>query len=102
MHVAIIEMSLQTRGANVNAVATVTIVDADGNPVEGATVYGQWSGLTSDSDSGVTDASGKVALSSDRVRNVRGTFTFTVTDVTKDGWAYDPSANVERSDSISV
>ncbi|MFC2071989.1 S8 family serine peptidase [Chloroflexota bacterium] len=100
MNVASIEMLLRTRGRNVNTVATVTIVNADGNPVEGATVYGQWSGLTSDSDSGVTDASGKVALSSDTVRN-SGTFTFTVTDVTKGEWMYDSDANVETSDWIN-
>jgi len=102
MHIASIDISLKIAGPNRTAIATVTIVDADGNPVEGATVYGQWSGLTSDSDSGVTDTSGKAALRSDRVRNVSGTFTFTVTDVTKDQWTYDSEANVETSDSISV
>lgn len=106
LHVASIVMSLKTSGPNVNAVATVTIVDADGDPVEdaveGAIVSGQWSGLTSDSDSGVTDASGEVALSSRKVRNASGAFTFNVMNVTKEGWTYDESANVETSDSISV
>ncbi|HUV63703.1 MAG TPA: S8 family serine peptidase, partial [Sedimentisphaerales bacterium] len=68
MHVASIDMSLSTRNAGKNkftqAVATVTIVDADGIRVGGATVYGSWSGATSDADYGVTNASGQVALSS--------------------------------------
>jgi subtilisin family serine protease len=41
MHVKSIDMSLKKAGINVNAIATVTIVDADGN-LEGATVSGTW------------------------------------------------------------
>ena len=108
MHVAGIEMSLSTRRAGRNtftsALATVTIVDVGGNPVEGATVYGSWSGATSDTDSGVTDSLGKVTLSSDGVKNASGgtTFTFTVDNVVKSGWGYDAGANAETSDSITV
>ena len=82
MHVASIDMSVTTRTAGRNiftsGIATVTVVDANGVSVEGVTVYGQWSGLTSDSDSGVTDASGEVELTSDRVKNGSGIFTFTI------------------------
>ena len=100
MHVSDIYMSLKIAGINVNAIATVTIVDADGN-LEGATVFGQWSGATNDTDSGVTDASGQVSLVSDKLKNLKsGTFTFTVDDVTKYGWTYDTPANVETSDSV--
>lgn len=102
MHVASIDMSLQTRGPWTNAIATVTIIDADGVPVEGATVSGHWSGATSDSDSEITGAGGKVSLKSDRVKDPPSgtTFTFTVDDVSKEGWTYDPGTNVETSDSI--
>jgi len=82
--------------------AVVTIVDADGDSVEGATVYGSWSGLTDGTDFGTTDTNGKIALDSDAVKNADGTFTFTVTDVVLDGWMYDSRANVETSDSITV
>lgn len=109
IHVASIEMSpLSTRSAGRNifmrAAATVTIIDASDNPVEGATVYGSWSGATSDTDSGVTDATGNVTLESDQVKNApSGTiFTFTVTDVSKSGWDYDSESNVETSDSTPV
>ena len=101
MHIASIAMSTKTAGKNINAIAKVKIVDATGS-VEGATVSGQWRGLTSDSDAGATDANGNVALKSDRVKDASGTFTFTVNGVTKDGWTYDPGANVETSDSITV
>jgi len=106
MHVASIDMSTdsKTRGRNtfVWAVATVTIVNATGSSLEGATVSGQWSGLTSDSDAGATDANGNVALKSDRVKDASGTFKFTVTTVTKDGWSYNSSANVIPNNSTTA
>jgi hypothetical protein len=84
--------------------ATVTIVDQSGSPVEGATVSGHWSGATSDSDTGGTGANGKVSLESDKVKNAPSgtTFTFTVDNVVLAGWTYDSSANIETSDSITA
>jgi len=104
MHVASIDMSFKTAGPNRNAIALVTIVDEFGNPVEGATVYSHWSGATYDSDSGLTGASGEVSLKSNKVKNAPGgtIFTFTVDDVSLAGWIYDPAANGETSDSITV
>ena len=96
MYIDSIEMSKETRGKNTNAIATVTIRDSTDNPVEGATVSGYWSGLTSDSDAGATDVNGEVALKSDRVKDASGTFTFTVNDVIKEGWTYEPSGNNEN------
>ena len=79
----------------------MTIVDEAGSPVEGATVSGQWSGATSDKDSGITDASGEVVLTSDRIwRPASGTtFTFTVINVTHPEFGWD---GVEESDSAIV
>jgi len=106
MYVYSIEMSTETlyRGPNpwTKAIATITILDSDGSPVEGATVYGHWSGLTSGDVSGVTDANGQVVFESSLVKNAAGTFTFTVDDVVKEGYVYDPSKNNETSDSITV
>ncbi len=109
MHIDCIEMSTDSRSAGRNtfvwAVATVTIVDADENPVAGATVSGHWSEATSDIDSGVTDDNGQVSLNSDWVKNPSGetTFTFTVDNVVlSEEWTYDHSKNVETSDSTTV
>jgi len=104
MHVSAIDMSFKEAGLNVNAIATVTIVDASGVSVPGAMVSGAWSGATSDTDSEVTDESGQVALQSDKVRNPASgtTFTFTIDDapngVTKAGWIYDEVANFSYPD----
>jgi subtilisin len=107
MHVDSIDMSSNEAAAGPNtfytAIATVTIVDADGN-LEGATVSGTWSGATNDTDSGITDINGQVSLESSKVKNpISGTtFTFIVDNVSKDGWTYDLLENVETSDSIEV
>jgi PKD repeat protein len=108
IHVASIEMSTGSRTAGRNtfvwALAKVTIVDAKGVPVEGATVYGHWEVATTDSDSGITDANGQVLLTSDSVKNPpsRTTFVFVVDNVVLSGWTYNPAANVETSDSITT
>jgi len=104
MHVAGIDMALKTAGANTAGLATVTIVDAGGNPLSGASVSGHWSGVTSDSDTGLTNGTGQVTLQSNNVKRAPHgtTFTFTVDSVSLAGWSYDAAANVETSDSVSV
>ncbi len=107
MHVANIDMFLQTLGVNTNAMAEVTIVDTGNNPVANAMLYGHWENATSDSDSGESDANGVVerwSLQSDSIKKPPSgtTFTFVVDNIVKEGWTYDPEANVETSDSISV
>jgi len=106
MHVDNISMLLGDRRAGRNtfvwAVATVTIFDDSNSPVEGATVSGYWSGATSDSDSGVTDASGSVSLESDSVKNPSDgtTFIFCVDNVTKEGWGWSDSPPVCTSTEV--
>ncbi len=100
-------MFLQTLGVNTNALAEVTIVDTDNNPVANAMLYGHWENATSDSDSGESDANGIVerwSLQSDSLKKPPSgtTFTFVVDNIIKEEWTYDPEANVETSDSISV
>lgn len=102
MHVQSITMSTVKRGSLVNAKADVFVVNSSGQPVASANVYGQWSGLTSDSDQKLTGSNGHVVIDSNKVSNSSsGTFTFTVTNITKSGWIYDSAANVETSDSIN-
>jgi hypothetical protein len=102
MYVSDIIMSIKKRGANVNAKAKVIVKDNSGTPVEGAIVYGSWSGLTGDSDSSVTDVNSIVLLESDRVKKASGIFTFTVDNITKDGWSYDYTSNIETTNSITA
>lgn len=107
-HVHSIDMLLGTKTAGKNiftyGIAQVTVVDAAGAAVEGASVEGHWSNATSDVDSGITNASGQVTLESDEVKNAPDgtTFTFTVDDVVLAGWLYDPAENVETSNSTTT
>ncbi len=101
IHVDDIAMAYQQAGRNYKAEAMVTIVDANSAPVEGATVYGTFSGATSDSVSGVIDADSKVTLTSSNKKD-GGSWTFCMDNVVKSGWTYDSEANVENCDSIDV
>jgi hypothetical protein len=83
-------------------VAVVTIVNAEGKPVEGATVTGTWSGLVTGSASETTGENGRAIFVSSWIWYRDGTITFTVDDVTKVGWIYDSEANKETSDSIQI
>lgn len=107
-HVHSINMSLGTKTAGKNiftyGIAQVTIVDAAGADVGGASVEGHWSNATTDADTGITNASGQVTLESDEVKNAPDgtTFNFTVDGVVLAGWTYDPTANVETSNSTTI
>jgi hypothetical protein len=105
MHISDIQVSAtHGRWSYIHGQATVTVVDATGKHVAGATVYGHWSGSVSGSAFGQTGTNGKVTFSSMEIYYMGGwfsrrlTFTFTVDNIIKTGWIYDKSANVKTSD----
>lgn len=103
IHVGSIEMSsekIKLRGWYVYATATITVVDSNGELVSDAVVSGTWSGLASNSDSRITVRSGQVTFDSNEVKNINGEFTFTVTDIVKDGLTYE--INELTSGSITI
>lgn len=103
MHVeSIVLASVGAGGPNNKGQATVTIVDAFGAPVEGATVTGTFTGDVGGTIGGVTDASGVAVLESPGKAKGAIVFTFCVDDVAKSGWTYDGGANVETCDSFSA
>ena len=96
-----IAMSTRQQGKKYFGRATVHIKDANGNNVDGATVNGNWTGAVSEPDTGVTDFLGVVLIESSDV-NGGGTYTFTVTDVIKPTFVYNPALKVETSESITA
>jgi PKD repeat protein len=101
VRVADIAMSLDVnRNGSAQASAAVTVRDASGNLLPGATVTGRWSGVVSRNLSAVSGSNGVVTLESPRTRS-RGTFVFTVTGVSLSGYSYQPTLNAETSDSIT-
>jgi PKD repeat protein len=93
MHVHSITVTRQSWWRWVRGIATITIYDQGGAPVSGATVYGVFSGPTSDSRNGTTNGNGQVTFYSGFVRNPSSEWCFEVTNVTKTDWTYDPDAN---------
>jgi PKD repeat protein len=90
---------VQSNGRNYAGRAVITVRDANGAVRPGVTVAARWSGLTTDTDSGVTDGNGQVVFTSNNTKK-RGTFTVTVTNLSASGYTYNPSLNVETSDSV--
>ena len=102
MRVADIDMSLKVaKNGSAQASAAVTLRDASGHPVVGASVSGSWSGLVSRTSSATTDGAGVARFSSPSTRSKSGTFVFTVNGATLNGYSYAPALNTETSDSIS-
>ena len=99
IYVADISMSITTQGRWTRANAVITIKDSTGAVVPNATVDVDWSGEVSSTDSGVTGAAGTVSFSSAMIKS-NGPFTITVNNVTHATMVYNPSLNVETSDTI--
>jgi PKD domain len=101
MGVSSIGMSLTVqKNGVVRANAAVTVFDDRGLVVPNATVTGKWSGVVAANRSAVSDGSGTATFTSPGTRS-EGTFVFTVTRVTAAGYQYQPSRNIETSDSIT-
>jgi serine protease len=87
-----IDMVLKKSGASTYAEATIYVVDGYGSPLADATVNGQWSGATSDTDTGITNSSGVVVFQSNKVKKPKSgaVFTVTVTNVAKTNYTFQP------------
>jgi hypothetical protein len=106
MHVQDIAMDLVSAGKNSKGEATILVCNSNDAAVSGATVIGDWlfnGASLATGVSGVTDSNGNAIITSSPTKAKSGdTFTFVVTDIAKDGYIYDPPANVETEDSITV
>ncbi len=101
VYVSAISLSLTQSNLGYQASAVVTVKDQAGQVRSGAKVNGTWSGLTSATGSAQTNTSGLASFKSPRV-NARGTFTFTVTGITLNGYRYDATKNVKGFASIAT
>jgi len=105
IHIEDIAMSGQVskKGKNnfCQAFSTVLVHDQGHNPLSGVSVTGQWSGAYSAVLTASTGSNGKVTFTSSQIKGC-GTFTFTVNNAIKSGYAYDSSSNVETGNSITL
>jgi hypothetical protein len=98
LHVSNISPSLVRNSAR----AAVTIVDSSGTAIRGAAVT-VTIGKPDGSQVTATASTNRAGVASFGTQaRASGTYTFTVTNVTKSTYTYDPAANVETSDSITV
>jgi len=102
LYVADISPTYRPRGGRYLVGARITIRDINSAPVSGAAVTVNITPPSGNERTftNTTNTSGRVIFRS-LVRDT-GTYTFTVTNVTNYGWLYDPSLNVETSDSIII
>ncbi len=88
------DITLSARGfSTVTVTGNVTVRDENGNLIAGATVYVRWDrpGGSQVTQSGNTNSSGVATFSTS---GSRGTYTLTVTDITKAGYTFDPANSV--------
>ncbi len=81
--------------------ATLTVVDAAGRPVSAAWVTARWTGLIRSTQTGTTDATGRVVFRSKSLKTA-GTLTFTVSTVVKTSCLYNPDRGVPMPVTIAV
>jgi hypothetical protein len=96
LHVSMITIQLKQKGPNVEANASVTILDDAGNIVKDAMVTGHWTynGDPMNTVTKITRGDGVAVLLSDKVRARSGAeFAIEITGVAKDGYIYDSAAN---------
>jgi hypothetical protein len=75
------------------ATVVIAVHDSVDAALSGAIVSGTWSGGYSGTGSCTTDASGTCSVSTANVANNKANVTFTVSNVTKSGYSYNPAAN---------
>jgi len=80
--------------------ASVKITNPSGAVVSGATVTGTFRGAVTGTGTATTDASGNAVITSKKFK--KGTVTFTVTGVSKSGFAYSPAQNLVTSATIAA
>ena len=68
--------------------------DQDNQLVAGAVVTARYWGPSQGQVTGTTGSNGKVTLKTGWVRKPQGVWCFEVIDIVKDGYVYDPGANV--------
>jgi PKD repeat protein len=95
-------LSFRKEKSGTTASAVITVLDRSSNPVSGATITVQWSGVASGSSSGKTDTAGRVTFTSPRTKK-SGVETAKITSVTPPaGSAYVSIFGVSLSQSITL
>jgi subtilisin family serine protease len=93
MHVGDLDGSSSANRSRWDATVAITVLDASGSPVSGATIDGVWSEGASGGGSCVTDASGACDISKRNIKKNVSSVAFAVDGISHATMIYDPSAN---------
>lgn len=85
-----IQLTLRKVARGVRSNATVTVINQLGQPVPGAVVTANWSGIVSSSLTATTNTSGTALFTSPTTKKT-GCYIFTVTNITLAGYTFDSS-----------
>jgi hypothetical protein len=96
-----IALTVLSQASGKSVRATVRVTDPSGSPVSGVTVNGSFNSVVSGTATATTDANGNAVLTSRRSKKA-GTVTFTVTGLSKSGYAYSASQNLQGSATIAM
>jgi hypothetical protein len=93
-HVGDLDGAKQTvNKQNWRAIVTITVHNANHQPVAGATVSGNWSGGLTGSVSCTTNSSGVCTITSANISTRNASVTLTISNVTASGYVYESSSN---------
>ena len=99
LHVSAITATKSAKGSKWSATITLTAVDQNNAVASGVVVTGAWSGAKTGTASCTTGTSGTCSVTAS---NMTGTsVTFSVTNLAKDGYTYNPAANVLSSITVA-
>jgi hypothetical protein len=105
MHVASITVSNPSnKGPWKNIEVVVTVHDSNGNPLASVavTITLTTPGGNSYTLTQNTESNGQVVFTIEKADRVSGTYSATVDDLSLSSYVYDPSANIETTDSVIV
>jgi hypothetical protein len=93
MRVSSLEGTSSRQGASWVATVTITVLDNLGNPVQGATVVGEWSGGFTGEASNETDSDGRCSVNTGSIPNRDQSVTFTIDEVSHDSLEFDEGSS---------
>ncbi len=99
LHVGALSATKSVKGNRWSATVTITALDQNNAPVSGVVVSGSWSGAKTGTASCTTGTNGACSVTASNM--TRSSVTFTVTNLAKSGYTYNPGANTVTSITVT-
>src|SRR5688572_20557152 len=93
MHVGDLDGTSTSQSNRWTATVTITVHNANHNPLANTTVTGNWSNGASGTATCTTGSNGQCSVSKSGIRNGRGSVTFTVNNVTRASYTFESASH---------